>query len=73
MEAPSFADLGKNAREVFKTGYHHGKGLIKFNVKTESAKRFLITSDTTLNFEASKVVKNYYSLILQILSSLMGK
>ncbi|XP_039306592.1 voltage-dependent anion-selective channel protein 2-like [Solenopsis invicta] len=55
MEAPSFADLGKNAREVFKTGYHHGKGLIKFNVKTESAKRFLITSDTTLNFEASKL------------------
>ncbi|XP_028046718.1 voltage-dependent anion-selective channel protein 2 [Monomorium pharaonis] len=55
MEVPSFTDLGKNARDVFKTGYHHGKGLIKFNVKTKSTKRFQITSDTTLNFEASKL------------------
>lgn len=62
MEVPSFADLGKNARDVFKTGYHHG--LIKFNIKTKSTKRFQITSDTTLNFEASKV-KIYYSFILR--------
>ncbi|XP_025073126.1 voltage-dependent anion-selective channel protein 2-like isoform X2 [Pogonomyrmex barbatus] len=55
MEVPNFADLGKNARDVFKTGYHHGKGLIKFNVKTKSAKRFLMTSDTNLNFETSKL------------------
>lgn len=63
MEVPSFADLGKNARDVFKTGYHHGKGLIKFNVKTKSAKRFQMTSDSTLNFEASKVVENHCPLI----------
>ncbi|KYQ53384.1 Voltage-dependent anion-selective channel protein 2 [Trachymyrmex zeteki] len=55
MEVPSFADLGKNARDVFKTGYHHGKGLIKFNIKTKFAKRFQLTSDTTLNFEVSKL------------------
>ncbi|XP_026825973.1 voltage-dependent anion-selective channel protein 2-like [Ooceraea biroi] len=55
MEIPNFADLGKNARDVFATGYHHGKGLIKLNVKTKSARRFQITSDTTLNFEASKL------------------
>lgn len=55
MEVPSFADLGKNARDVFKTAYHQGKGLIKLNVKTKSAKRFQMMSDTTLNFEASKV------------------
>ncbi|XP_011699625.1 PREDICTED: voltage-dependent anion-selective channel protein 2-like [Wasmannia auropunctata] len=55
MEVPSFADLGKNARDVFKTGYHHGKGLIKFNVKTKSIKRFQMMSDATLNFEASKL------------------
>ncbi|XP_018396815.1 PREDICTED: voltage-dependent anion-selective channel protein 2-like [Cyphomyrmex costatus] len=55
MDVPSFADLGKNARDVFKTGYHHGKGLIKFNIKTKFAKRFQLTSDTTLNFEVSKL------------------
>ncbi|XP_020286047.1 voltage-dependent anion-selective channel protein 2-like [Pseudomyrmex gracilis] len=55
MEVPTFADLGKNARDVFTTGYHHGKGLIKFNVKTRSAKRFQMTSDTTLNCDESKL------------------
>ncbi|XP_070172292.1 voltage-dependent anion-selective channel protein 2-like [Polyergus mexicanus] len=55
MEVPSFADLGKNARDVFETAYHQGKGLIKLNVKTKSAKRFQMISDTTLNFEASKL------------------
>ncbi|KAG5327723.1 VDAC2 protein, partial [Pseudoatta argentina] len=55
MEVPSFADLGKSARDVFKTGYHHGKGLIKFNIKTKFAKRFQLMSDTTLNFEVSKL------------------
>lgn len=63
MEAPSFADLGKNARDVFKTGYHHGKGLIKFNVQTKSTKRVEMTSDVTLNFEASKVVESYNTFI----------
>jgi len=63
MEVPSFADLGKNARDVFKTGYHHGKGLIKFNVKTKSTKRVEMTSDTTLNFETSKVAEYYYAFI----------
>jgi len=61
MEVPSFADLGKNARDVFKTGYHQGKGLLKFNVKTKSAKRFQMTSDATLNFEVSKVVEKSLS------------
>lgn len=59
MEVPSFVDLGKNARDVFKTAYHQGKGLINFNVKTKSAKRFQMMSDTTLNFEASKVGLTY--------------
>lgn len=63
MEAPSFADLGKNARDVFKTGYHQGKGLIKFNVKTKSTKRFQMASDATLNYEASKVIENHYALV----------
>lgn len=70
MEVPNFADLGQNARDVFKTGYHHGKGLIKFNVKTKSAKRFQMMSDTTLNFEASKVVDAHYVLIQIDLKSL---
>lgn len=63
MEAPSFADLGKSARDVFKTGYHQGKGLIKLNVKTKTAKRFQMTSDATLNCEASKVIENHYALV----------
>lgn len=64
MEVPSFADLGKNARDVFKTAYHQGKGLIKLNVKTTSAKRFQMMSDTTLNFEASKVRLTLYIKIV---------
>lgn len=53
---PSFAELGKNARDVFMTGYHYGKGLIKLNIKTISAsKRFEMMSNTILNFESSKV------------------
>lgn len=63
MEVPSFADLGKNAKDVFKTGYHHGKGLVKFNVKTKSAKRFQMMSDATLNFDESKVIENDYHFI----------
>ncbi|XP_072743165.1 non-selective voltage-gated ion channel VDAC2-like [Anoplolepis gracilipes] len=55
MEVPCFADLGKNARDVFKTAYHQGKGLFKLTVKTKSANRFQMMSDTTLNFEASKL------------------
>ncbi|KYN32295.1 Voltage-dependent anion-selective channel protein 2 [Trachymyrmex septentrionalis] len=55
MEVPSFADLGKNARDIFKTGYHHGKGLVKFNIKTKVTKKFQLMSDTTLNFEVSKL------------------
>lgn len=54
MGVPNFADLGKSARNVFTTGYHYGKGLVKLNVKTKSAKRCEMTSDATLNFEASK-------------------
>lgn len=61
MDVPSFADLGKNARDIFKTGYHQGKGLIKLNVKTKSIKRFQMMSDVTLNYEASKVVENHYT------------
>lgn len=67
MEVPSFADLGKNARDVFKTGYHHGKGLIKFNIKTKFAKRFQLTSDTTLNFEVSKVENHYMYTSLSLI------
>nr|XP_012232353.1 PREDICTED: voltage-dependent anion-selective channel protein 2-like [Linepithema humile] len=54
MEVPNFAELGKNARDIFTTGYHQGKGFIKFNVKTKS-KRFHMMSDTILNFETSKL------------------
>ncbi|KAG7200263.1 hypothetical protein KM043_017732 [Ampulex compressa] len=55
MEVPSFTDLGKNARDVFKTGYHYGKGLIKCNVKTRSTGKFEMASDVSLNLAASKL------------------
>ncbi|KAL0117432.1 hypothetical protein PUN28_010340 [Cardiocondyla obscurior] len=52
MEVPSFADLGGRVRDVFKTGFHHGTGLI--NIKTKSVKRLEMMSDATLNFAESK-------------------
>ncbi|XP_012339028.1 voltage-dependent anion-selective channel protein 1-like [Apis florea] len=36
MTAPNFKDLGKSARDVFTSGYHYGKTLIKLGVKAKS-------------------------------------
>jgi hypothetical protein len=54
---PNFENLGQSAKDIFTSGYHQGQGLIKVNVKTMSGKNFEMTSNTVLNFEASKVTK----------------
>lgn len=55
MSVPNFTDLGKNAREVFKTGYHYGKSLIKLNFKTMTGGNFEMGSTLALDCDALKV------------------
>lgn len=55
MSVPSFSDLGKSARDVFRTGYHYGKSLIKLNVRAKSSGNVEMNSDLRLEYETSKV------------------
>ncbi|XP_076395127.1 non-selective voltage-gated ion channel VDAC1-like [Megachile rotundata] len=49
MSVPSFSDLGKSARDVFRSGYHYGKSLIKFTAKASSANSLQVDSNLQLN------------------------
>nr|KAF7429439.1 hypothetical protein H0235_005837 [Vespula pensylvanica] len=55
MEVPTFSELGKNARDVFKTGYYYGKGIFKLNVKSKKTGIFEMSSDLTLNVDVMKL------------------
>ncbi|KOX80851.1 Voltage-dependent anion-selective channel protein 1 [Melipona quadrifasciata] len=55
MSVPSFTDLGKNARDVFRSGYHYGKSLIKLGIKSKSSERLAMGSDLRLNCDTSKL------------------
>ncbi|XP_014606349.1 PREDICTED: voltage-dependent anion-selective channel protein 1-like [Polistes canadensis] len=55
MEVPNFSDLGKSARDVFKTGYYYGKGLFKLNVKSKKTGIFEMTSDLFINADTLKL------------------
>ncbi|XP_034183617.1 non-selective voltage-gated ion channel VDAC2-like [Osmia lignaria lignaria] len=54
MSVPSFADLGKSARDVFTTGYHYGKSLMKLTGKAGSG-GVQVDSDLRLYFDDSKL------------------
>ncbi|CAL7943761.1 unnamed protein product [Xylocopa violacea] len=54
MSVPSFTDLGKSARDVFRTGYHYGKSLIKLGAKTTSGS-LQMGSDLRLDCDTSKM------------------
>ncbi|KOC60325.1 Voltage-dependent anion-selective channel [Habropoda laboriosa] len=74
MSVPSFTDLGKNARDVFRTGYHYGKRLIKLSVKSKSSDTVEVGSNLRFESETSKLtgtanteykMKDYGSLLLK--------
>ncbi|EGW10387.1 Voltage-dependent anion-selective channel protein 1 [Cricetulus griseus] len=50
---PTYADLGKSARDVFTKGY--GFGLIKLDLKTKSENGLEFTSSGSANTETTKV------------------
>lgn len=55
MSVPSFADLGKSARDVFVTGYHYGKSLMKLTGKAGTGGNVQVDSDLRVYFDDSKV------------------
>ncbi|CAK9823809.1 Voltage-dependent anion-selective channel [Anthophora retusa] len=55
MNVPSFTDLGKNARDVFRTGYHYGKSLIKLSIKSKSSDTLEVGSNLRLDCDTSKL------------------
>lgn len=61
MSVPSFKDLGTNARDVFRTGYHYGKSLIKLGVKSRSSETLEMGSDLRLDCDTSKVIFHHVS------------
>lgn len=54
MSVPSFSDLGKSARDIFKTGYHYGKSLIKLTSK-KIDETIEMNTDLSLDRDAMKV------------------
>lgn len=56
MAPPPYADLGKQAREVFNSGYHFG--LFKLNLKTKTASGVEFSSGGTSEHETGKVIMN---------------
>ncbi|XP_076636747.1 uncharacterized protein LOC143349398 [Colletes latitarsis] len=54
MSVPSFSDLGKSARDVFRSGYHYGKSLIKLTGR-KTGGSFEIGSDVALDCDAIKL------------------
>lgn len=63
MSVPSFKDLGTNARDVFRTGYHYGKSLIKLGVKSRSSETLEMGSDLRLDCDTSKVIFHHVSTL----------
>ncbi|OAD62317.1 Voltage-dependent anion-selective channel protein 1 [Eufriesea mexicana] len=62
MNVPSFSDLGANARDVFTTGYHYGKGLIKLGATARSLGKLKMGSNIQLETETSKMIGNVYAV-----------
>ncbi|XP_014239294.1 voltage-dependent anion-selective channel-like isoform X2 [Cimex lectularius] len=56
MSPPFYADLGKNARDVFGKGYHFG--LLKLDVKTKSNTGVEFSTGGVQNLETKNVVGN---------------
>lgn len=56
MAPPTYADLGKSARDVFGKGYHFS--LLKLDVKTKTASGVEFSSGGTSNIDNGKVVGN---------------
>uniref|UniRef100_A0A8C4KYZ5 Non-selective voltage-gated ion channel VDAC1 n=1 Tax=Equus asinus asinus TaxID=83772 RepID=A0A8C4KYZ5_EQUAS len=56
---PTYADLGKSARDVFTKGY--GFGLIKLDLKTKSENGLEFTSSGSTNTETTK---RFYSRLI---------
>ena len=56
MAPPMYADLGKQARDVFRKGFHIG--LVKLDVSTKSKSGVEFTSGETINMETGKVGGN---------------
>lgn len=54
-DVPPYSELGKNARNIFQTGYLYGKNLVKLALKTKTEKVLEIGSDFTMDFDATKV------------------
>ncbi|KZC05211.1 Voltage-dependent anion-selective channel [Dufourea novaeangliae] len=54
MSVPSFSDLGQSARNVFSTGYHYGKSLIKLVAK-KTGDNFDVNTDLALDCDAKKL------------------
>ncbi|XP_076276105.1 non-selective voltage-gated ion channel VDAC1-like [Lasioglossum baleicum] len=54
MSVPSYTDLGKSARDVFKMGYHYGKSLIKLTCK-KSGEPLNMNSDLALDCDHKKL------------------
>ncbi|XP_076181679.1 non-selective voltage-gated ion channel VDAC2-like [Ptiloglossa arizonensis] len=63
MSVPSFSDLGKSARDIFKTGYHYGKSLIKLTSK-KIDETIEMNTDLSLDRDAMKVRAPVYSLAI---------
>ena len=53
MSPPSYADLGKSARDVFGKGFHFG--LIKLDVKSKSSSGIELSSSGQFNVDSGKV------------------
>ena len=53
MSPPSYADLGKSARDVFGKGFHFG--LVKLEVKNKTASGVEIKSGGVSNIDSGKV------------------
>jgi len=56
MSPPSYADLGKSARDVFGKGFHFG--LIKLDVKSKSSSGIELSSGGQSNVDSGKVSGN---------------
>nr|XP_033325648.1 voltage-dependent anion-selective channel protein 1-like [Megalopta genalis] len=54
MSVPSFSDLGKSARNVFRTGYHYGKSLVKLTC-TKAGEPLNMNSDLSLDCDTKKL------------------
>ena len=57
MAPPSYADLGKSARDVFGKGFHFG--LVKLDVKSKTSSGIELNSGGQSNVDAGKVEERY--------------